>query len=197
MILSRGNSKIGRMWNVSLAPELSCNPFMPCYNNGCYAQKFMKMYKGVRERWTRNALLANENSIKFFDEIRKEIEQSKKKLPYFRFHVGGDCPSLTYLIEALNLARDHPEISFYLPTKRYTWASWMAHGAPKNMVLAISAWPGLKLPQDNTLPVAWMQDGAENRVPPGTHICEGGCEECGYYCWKMDQGDSVVFLKHR
>ena len=56
------------------------------------------------------------------------------------------------MAEAIKFAQRHPSIKMWFPTKRYTWAAKYAESVPENLVLALSAWAGCRLPESGRLP---------------------------------------------
>lgn len=192
--ISKGNKKIGNVWNVSLTPGLTCGD-VPCKRQ-CYAQKAWRMYPSVRKCWGGNweeyQILGNV----YFDDIVFQIGKKPPKL--FRWHVAGDIPDYAYLVGMVRVALDFPSVKFLAFTKQYYIVNqYLDFGPlPENLTIVFSAWPGFDLKNPHSLPIAWMQNGKETRVPIDALECHGNCEGCGL-CWNLPTlGRDVVFEAH-
>jgi ferredoxin len=191
MAISTGNSKVGKIPNMSLPPVVSCGNCEKCKKN-CYALKSFKMYPSVRKSWTENFKLAKENPVEFFAVVDAYIE--KKKPAFFRWQVSGDILDQNYLDGMVEVARAHKATKFLAFTKMYhlDYAN-----IPENLSIVWSAWPGLEMPTaPEGIRIAYMQDGTETRVPKNALECPGNCESCGL-CWTLKKiRRDVVFYKH-
>jgi hypothetical protein len=67
-------------------------------------------------------------------------------------------------------------------------------GVPENLTVVFSMWPGIEVPEIE-VPLAWVADEREDRVPDGAFQCIDACPVCGFWCWYMRCGESVVFKK--
>lgn len=194
--VSEGNTKLGRVLNISLPPVVTCPDGAPCARH-CYALKAWKMYKNVRAAWEDNLLAYQEDPVLYFNTLRERLAGSKIRL--VRWHVAGDIPDSAYLQGMIGLAEALPDRHFLAFTKRYTMAMEHAGRIPRNLQLVLSAWPGLSLPGDaaSMFPVAWMKDKTDPdpRIPPDAMTCPGNCDTCGR-CWILGRGSSVVFARH-
>lgn len=190
-IISRGNKKIGKTWNVSLPPLLSCRGDVPCRKD-CYALKAYKAYPTARAAWDNNLNTYLSDPDGYFQDITDQIDQAKNKPRFFRWHVSGDIPCQHYFDGIKALAAQFPQIRFLAFTKRY---NFNYSKLPKNLSIVLSAWPGLPMQNRYRLPVAYMQDGTEKRVKNALE-CPGGCDKCGM-CWQLKEvNKNVVFHKH-
>jgi hypothetical protein len=188
-----GNNKLGKVPNLSLLPGVTCAKDAPCNCKGCYAKKFL--YPSVKKAWGFNTRLAAKPAD-FFANLRKQFEGREVK--WFRFMVSGDIPSYSFFCHLMRFVADFPNTKFLLFTKRYSWVNrWLNHHIKtKNIAVILSAWPGYELKNPHGLPVAWMRDGTDNRIPSNAIECPGGCEDCGM-CWNLPNlGRDVVFDKH-
>ena len=189
-----GNSKLGKIPNLSLLPGVTCAKNAPCNcKGGCYAKKFL--YPCVRKAWGDNTKLAN-NPIEFFNSLREQF--IGKKVQWFRFFVSGDIPSYSFLCKMMQFVAEFPVTKFLVFTKRYGWVNqWLnTHNRPENCSIVLSGWPGYKMVNPHKLPIAWMRDGRDDRIPANAMECPGGCENCGV-CWNLPKlGLDVVFDKH-
>lgn len=211
--ISKGNKKLGKnIINISLPPGATCVPGVPCRNSMCYAHKAWRQYPNVRLAWGGNLAEYVMNPVGYFTQI---AEYLIKHTPWtwmptsaglraevhtgrFRWHVGGDIPNQAYLDGMVWLAHSFPRIHFLAFTKRYK----LDYGKlPDNLCVVISAWPGYAIinvpgPRGVFLPIAWCQDGTEERIPHNAYECVGSCEKCNV-CWDLRRsGHHVWFHKH-
>ena len=196
--ISKGNSKIGRMLNISLPPGVSClqkdkTPSL-CFYSGCYAKQSFIQYPSVRDAWVKNWWLWKSDPIKYFGELCQVISKTKD-VKFFRWHVGGDIPNQSYYDKTVQVAELFPDVQFLAFTKKYH----LDFGErPKNLVIVLSVWPGIELPDDSQgLPFAWLSED-ERRDPGQMYVkCPGSCEDCQHKCWTLlDKDVHVVFDKH-
>lgn len=194
--IQKGNSKMGKVLNISLPPGKTCS-CLPCFHEGCYAQKFYKMRAGVRKCWDGNYAAWAAGPDKYFADIEDKIRKNRPKL--FRFHSGGDIPGPEYLLRMQILANNCPKTKFLAFTKRYEWVATYKDLTPSNLKFVLSMWPGVEVEQAiiDAFPCTWMRDpeNLDPRIPRTAVNCPGGCDNCGL-CWHMDAGQSVVFDRH-
>jgi hypothetical protein len=186
--ISKGNTKLGNVMNLSLTPCKTCPADAPCRDK-CYAMKAYRQYPNVREAWNGNTEATN-NRPAFFSEVNKSV--NKKKPEYFRWQVAGDILDQNYLDGMKMVARANPKTKFLAFTKNHG----LDFGSlPKNLQIVASLWSNWgKRPVG--LPVAWMQDGKENRVTGNEIECPGKCKDCKA-CWNLNSlGKDVVFKAH-
>jgi len=192
LTISEGNSKVGRVPNISLPPGNSCVLGVPCFSDGCYAMKSYRMYPNVRQAWDRNLELWRCKPDQFIRDMSSYLYETRSSM--FRWHVGGDIPDQRYLNMMAEVGRRHHSVSFLCFTKCY---NLNYKGLPRNLVIVLSAWPGLDFEENSDLPTAWLAE--DPRAPlDSLHIrCPGGCNDCGYQCWTgLAAGMSVIFDKH-
>jgi len=199
--IQRGNTKLGKVLNVSLPPGRTCSPSVPCFNQGCYARKFYHLRGACRNAWDHNYALAMTKRDFYFEFIRATVALGEPEL--FRWHVSGDIPDADYLVRMIAVAQACPKTRFLCFTKQYGIVAaqpWKGRGARavKNLNVVVSAWPGLPIPAElRSFPTAWMRDrkNPDPRIPADAVECDGGCDTCGL-CWMLEPGRSVVFVKH-
>lgn len=190
--ISMGNTKLGsKIANISLPPGSTCRKGAPC-RRACYALKAWKQYQLTRNAWTRNLRAYRRDPGNYFREISHWLDRHKT-IRFFRWHVAGDIPDLRYYVRMKRIARKYPQVKFLVFTKQYDFVS--GADIPENLTVVFSSWPGLELSNPAGLPVAWMQDGTETRVPEDARECPGRCDQCGM-CWSLNRGESVVFHRH-
>lgn len=187
--ISAGNTKLGKVSNISLPPMVTCRKPAPCVKQ-CYAKKAFRLYPSVRRNWQENWDLYQQNPDRYFNEIREWL---RLHLPtHFRWHVSGDVPDRDYFWEMYDIAEEFPEIRFMLFTKR--WDFLPDRFIPDNLSIILSMWPGLGNPRKLKLPRAWLSH--DDRKPKYYFKCPGKCDRC-YKCWELVRiGYDVVFDLH-
>jgi hypothetical protein len=191
--VSTGNTKTGHVPAFSLPPAITCMYRAPCAD-ACYARKAYRQYGEVRRAWDMNHDAAAHAPAFTFDSIADAITREHATL--FRVHVSGDFFSKRYMENWYDFARNtRSDVQFLAFTKRYEWAAQLENTRPLHFTTILSSWPGHTFENPARLPVAYMQDGTEARVPEDATHCAGNCETCRT-CFYMDHGDSVVFNKH-
>lgn len=203
--IAPGNSKLGKhIRNISFRPVIDCPKGVPCAKmrrtkSGklrpiCYAWKAWLQYKEVRKAWTLNAKAAAENRELHFADIRHNLTSNPTE--FFRWFVAGDFPDQDYVNRVKSIAREFPNTSFLAFTKRHDLAFI---NLPSNLTIIASFWPGWgdeKAIRRKGLPIAWMQDATETRIPKTAIKCPGTCEGCGM-CWELPKlGRDVYFPQH-
>lgn len=194
--ISNGNSKVGRIPNLSLTPGRSCSPeaCKTCLSGGCYAMKSYRQYKNVRAAWDTNTELAL-NDLATMERDLTAYFGSMVAPRFFRLHVGGDFISREYAEMWARVAAAAPSTNFLAFTKQ--WDHVRGIEFPGNFSLVLSAWPGTEIPADlrERYSVAWLDDGSEE-IPASAMECPGNCETCGA-CWGLSRmGIDVRFRKH-
>ena len=185
--------KLGSVPNFSLTPGVTCSEdaCKTCYVDGCYARKAYRMYPAVRSAWDKNTDYAKNNTELIFGELCQYFSKYQPKL--FRVHTAGDFVSVEYAKIWNEIAHLFPDCKFLAFTKRYDivrqieWAD--------NFSIVFSSWTGVEFDRTG-FPVAWMNDGKEDRIPSDALQCPGNCETCGM-CFELKKiGKDVVFGKH-
>ena len=194
--ISNGNSKVGRIPNLSLTPGRSCSAeaCKTCLSGGCYAMKSYRQYKNVRAAWDTNTELAL-NDLATMERDLTAYFGSMVAPRFFRLHVGGDFISREYAEMWARVAAAAPSTNFLVFTKQ--WGHVRGIEFPGNFSLVLSAWPGTEIPADlrERYSVAWLDDGSEE-IPASAMECPGNCETCGA-CWGLSRmGIDVRFRKH-
>ena len=197
--LSKGNTKMGPVLSVSLAPIKSCGAALPCYKS-CYAAKLARLRPCCKAAWDNNWKMAMTRRDQYMVQIDAAIEAKKPAM--FRWHVAGDIPDASYLQAMINISSMNPETKVLAFTKKYDLLlQWLKRKQklPENMSIVVSAWPGLEIPKPllKKFPVAYMKDpkDPDKRIPESAVQCDGGCTKCGL-CWRMKAGESCFFLRH-
>jgi hypothetical protein len=198
--MSNGNAKIGKLFNASLTPVVSCNHDAPCRKWGqCYALNAVKNYVECRVAWADNWHFWQWFPDIYFDLVyhytrrRMRLDIKREKDTYFRWHVGGDIPDQRYLEGMKALARKLPAVHFLCFTKMQ---SLDYSSTPANLQIIFSMWPGWGWHMHSGRS-AWLWDEEhDGRIPANHFLCPGECPSCGR-CWMLDKlGHDVVFVKH-
>jgi ferredoxin len=187
--ISNGNQKLGKIPNLSLVPVKDCANCTACRKD-CYALKAWRLYPSVRRAWGANSKSFRRDSAKACREVSAWIAKHKPR--FFRWHVAGDILDQAHLDGIANVAKEHPQTLFLCFTKRHDLSF---HSIPGNLSIVLSMFPSMPMPSQS-LPIAWMQDGTETRIPANAMECPGHCDRCGM-CWNLSTlGRDVFFRKH-
>lgn len=193
--VSKGNTKLGSIANVSLPPILSCRPGVLCGTDGCYAMKAYRMYPGTRRAWDGNFELWKKQPLSFEFELIEWL-QHRNKLTHFRWHVGGDIPDQEYALMMIRIANRFPNIHFMAFTKRTDILSFQEFARFKespNLTVRVSMWPGEYIPITGPgIDKTWLSE--DDRKPHAYFKCHGNCTNCKA-CWDL-RGYDVVFDRH-
>ena len=182
--ISKGNVKIGRCMNVSLAPIFTCGGACRVCCGICYDMKACLQYGNVLNARVRNYVLAMYDRNRFFAEIDVAMNRRRKNKA-MRWHVGGDMLDVDYFSRIVDNARRHPDFVIWTYTKRYeiineyvrTHGGSIAKALPDNLSIMFSVWDGLECV--NPYGFATFEcvlDGHE--WPAGIHHCPGNCDIC-------------------
>lgn len=189
MKISKGNSKLGKIPNISMTPIRSCGNCASCRKD-CYALKAYRQYPATRKAWDHNYRQAVNDRATYFAGIKEYLTAKAPK--FFRWHVSGDILDQNYLAHMERTAYLFPGTRFLVFTKM--------HGlnyskAPDNLRIRFSMWPGMDCIGSGPGGAmrAWMQDGTETRIPKGAVKCPGNCENCKA-CFNSKR--DVYFNKH-
>ena len=193
-IISKGNRKLGRMINVSMTPIKACGNCKHCARK-CYALKAYRMYTDTKIAWDHNFELAKSDPVRYFQGIVNALKAKTRrgKGCFFRWHVAGDILSQSYYNDMVRIASMFPLVSFLCFTKMHDLDF---SRKPANLQLIASMFPGMPVPTryaTRKLPIAWMQDGTEKRIPVDAVHCPGSCDNCKL-CF--DTTRDVVFNAH-
>jgi hypothetical protein len=154
--ISKGNTKLGKLPNISLTLVKACGKDVPCKKD-CYALKSYRMYPNVRKNWDENLAAYRKDPEEYFEQIARWIIKHKPK--FFRWHVAGDIVDKEYAYGMAWIAQDNPGTQFLAFTKR---PELLPAYRIENLQFIYSCWPGHKIPQR----VGWP--GIFNGSPAGT-----------------------------
>jgi hypothetical protein len=206
--ISTGNTKLGKIHNISLPPVQACPKRVPCETK-CYARKSWVMYKNVRDAWTKNWDAFKKDPNGYFETIANHC--ATNQVTRFRWHVAGDIPNLKYLAGMNDVASANPETQFLAFTKNKDTLP-VSESLEDNLRITFSMWPGW-LSDKQTLafadgmapyPLAWygpkecdnkVYNTALDIVGGLNQVCNGACDEC-FMCWYFEPGMSVLLKEH-
>lgn len=195
--ISRGNSKIGYIPNVSLDPRKTCVD-RAC-RSSCYALKGQCAAPDTRKAWAENYALYLNEPVTYFEEIRRFLR--RRKPPVFRFHVGGDIPGPFYLEAMRWLAENFRYTQFFCYTKAWYDSSAINRALDQphasNLKIWLSVWPEHGYDGVSPLPPGlhgrfWTVDKAPY---PAAKRCSGHCPTC-QLCWTARRGTNIWIPKH-
>lgn len=191
VVISKKNSKLGKIFNISLPPVKGCVSGIPCAKD-CYACKAYRLYPMVKWAWDGNLILATHYRDRYFGDIRDFLHSLSAENILFRWHTSGDILDQDYANRMNDLAKQFGHINFLAFTKNHVLNY---AGLSSNLTIIFSMWPKWGNPNP-AFRSAWMQDGRETRVPMDAIDCSGHCEGCED-CWHInDLRRDVVFHKH-
>lgn len=180
MCISDGNTKIGRVMNVSNMPILSCGNCKECMFL-CYDIKACNQYPNtVIDARMRNLVILQRDRDEYFRRIEEKINRRKKN-KYFRWHVAGDILDLDYFDRMVGIADRHPEFVFWTYTKMYGIVNeWTCvnynREIPRNLHIMFSEWRGM--PMDNPFHFPEFRVVFKNEAKPDGFYCPGNCDIC-------------------
>lgn len=176
--LSKGNIKIGRIWNFSLPPVITCQSSTYCASK-CYARKAYRQYGAVRNCWDRNFdMIQNKLGREVLLEKLSKLMGEK----YFRIHVSGDFFNQPYVDFWKEVAKKFRGTKFLAFTKAF---SFDYSDRSDNLIIRASIFEGMSVeeipPQFILLPRFYSGRCAGERFEMATH-CVGSCLNC-HKCW--------------
>ena len=194
--ISSGNSKMGPIRSVSLPSILTCRS-CGCQKK-CYARRLERRRRNVAKCYAENLALLRSSPETYWREVEAAIMTSR----FFRFHVSGDIPDVSYARKMLEVSSRNPSCEILCFTKRYELVNSVTspEAEPHNLHLIFSGWPGLPMDNPNGFPEAHVlfRDGTTTAAPNAIP-CAGNCTECAVTCggcWFLRPGQQVVFREH-
>lgn len=195
--ISSANKKMGKISSVSLPSVVTCRK-CACQQK-CYARKLERLRPAVAAAYKRNLDVLQSDPDTYWREVEAAIMLSR----FFRFHVSGDIPDITYLIRMVDVAQRNQHCQILCFTKKYELVNdYLSGGAvlPSNLHMILSAWTGLEMQSPFLLPEAHVRyrDGSTT-ARDDAKLCGGNCTECAYTddgCWTLQRGEQVIFNEH-
>jgi len=186
LYISKGNSKVGNIPSISLPPVTTCVKNVPCVSH-CYAINISRRFKHVKKQWQHNLFEYKDDSGIYFNTIFQFLDINRP--PYFRFHIGGDCPDEYYANQVVKISSQFNKTNFLLFTKRYNWFSTVPH----NLSVMLSMWAYIKEPV-SPFRKAWVR-GDLRTVGKELYACKGKCTDC-LYCYSNDNPLDILLKPH-
>lgn len=201
---STGNRKTGaQVPSVSLIPVADCGNCAICAR-GCYDVRNVCFQTTVQKARANNSAIYKVNALKYFKEILEYI--IKKRVRFFRWHVGGDIKDRAYLESMILIAAKTPFCQHLAFTKMHGLVNELLaespNGLPDNLHIIYSDWRGMEFDNPNEMPVSsplWPDGTKGPHCTDKTFLCPGSCEECaenGVGCWVAGKGDTILFIAH-
>lgn len=197
LCVSAGNSKIGRIKNVSVAPGITCHGVCSTCVEHCYDMKAVLQYKNVVNARARNTVILRYEPMEFFVQALRTAKNQKKGL--FRWNVGGEIDSMAHFQMIVKIAELVPGTKFLLFTKRHFLVNSYVEkfgNIPSNLKLIFSVWPGMEIDNPSNFPTSCPYPDEE---PKNWIKCIGNCETCAKLkigCWNAEKGETIGFHYH-
>ena len=187
------NQKLEEIPCANLPAKVACAPWVTtaCAASGCYALKGNFLFDRVGFASWKNFYLAVHHTDQFFRQIGVWIDFHRPR--FFRWHSAGDIQNQRYYDNMVVIAEANMGTKFLVFTKKYKLDYSIR---PKTLAVVLSAWPGHPVYNPLDLPVAYMQDGTEDRMTEADLECPGSCMTCAA-CWNLPKLKiNAVFPKH-
>jgi hypothetical protein len=159
----------------------------------CYALKGRYVFPNVRKALERR--LETISNPLWTAAMTELISRKAKKVPYFRWHDAGDLQSVEHLSKIVQIAKNLPGISFWLPTRETAIVKEFLAGNefPANLTVRISA-PMIGRPSEKI--AGTVGSSVEN---PSAFQCPApqqgnSCQECRS-CWNRNV-EEVSYTQH-
>lgn len=182
IVISSGNSKIGKCMNVSLAPIITCGNCKEC-KCFCYDVKACLQYTNVVNARAKNTALFRYDRENFFNQLWQKMSR-KKTNKYLRFHVSGEIVDVNHLEYMIETAKRFPDFTIWTYTKMYHVVNEYIrmHGEnksciPSNFTIMFSEWKGLPIVNPYNMPV-FRCVYPEEKKPENCFRCPGNCDFC-------------------
>lgn len=192
--------KVAKMGGIPCLglPVLTCRDDAPCKTSGkCYAMQGKYRTQSVKKGLMNNLLAYRENPSYFFEKLAIDIMPSR----YFRWFHSGDIVDDAFFEGMVKVARKCKGTKFLAYTKKFSIVNrYLDNGGkiPKNLKIVFSGWGAqFKVLNPYGLPVTHvrLKNGDNSQIPEDALPCSGHCSNC-FACWKLTNGESVVFDEH-
>ena len=181
--LSKGNSKIGKSMNFSIAPILTCGRRCKLCARYCYDIKACKQYpNNVIDARARNTAFAYVARDYLFNQIDAAMSRRRTNKT-FRFHVAGDIIDLDYFSRMVDIAKKHPDFRVWTYTKQYEIVNeycdkYGRNAIPNNFTIMFSEWKGAEMINPYSFPEFRVIFKGEKTPSDAKWICPGNCDIC-------------------
>lgn len=201
---STGNRKTGaQVPSVSLIPVADCGNCAICAK-GCYDVRNVCFQTTVQKARANNSAIYKVNALKYFKEILEYI--IKKRVRFFRWHVGGDIKDRAYLESMILIAAKTPFCQHLAFSKMHDiindYLREHPEGFPKNLHVIFSDWRGSEFENPFNLPISsplWPDGTTGPHCTDKVFMCQGDCSACAEInagCWSAKKGDTILFEAH-
>lgn len=195
--VSKGNSKLGAIYNINMPAVVTCAPGVPC-KGCCYARKGNYGFSNVKACYMQNYETYLKSPELAENDILLQLPHidSKYTTLYTRWHSSGDIVDMRYLHMMVSIAKKRPFMKFLAFTKKYDIVNQYiaANGFfPVNLTIVFSHWTTFPMDNPYNMPVAVVKEYSDINLQG--FECTGKCETC-YHCWSMSAYGKVVFKKH-
>ena len=182
--ISPGNTKLGRVHNISLPPGETCPGQTGRCAAVCYASKYMKVFTSAARAYEQNlAAVILEDGWDV--PILRKLSKSQPR--FFRIHVAGDFFSPSYIQRWAIIARMFPKTQFLAYTR-----SWRVPRLRRELE-SLRQLPNFQLfascdAEAHNAPKAWRkahmgqpayQTEGKTILCPGYGPAEPQCDACG------------------
>lgn len=196
--VSKGNSKLGKIYNWNLPAVVTCRKNAPCIKD-CYACKGFYRMASVKKCY-------EENLRSFLEDPEQTEKDILSQLPdngYCRIHSSGDFYNMEYLEMCVRIAEQKPNVNFLAFTKKYELVNDYMEKymyIPQNFTIVFSLWEGLDCSDNNwEFPYSLVSSETKDRVLQlfPKYACTGSCVNCKK-CWELrrNKAEFVIFAKH-
>ena len=198
--ISDSISKMGGMASSLGLDTSTCRINAPCKHD-CYACKGRYNFANVQNS------LKNNTASWYADpfDFEKRILDKCMCVKWFRWFHSGDIIDVDFLDMMYDVANLRADTRFLAFTKKFELVNEFIerNGRLPNLNIVLSAW-GKWIPENpHNLPMAYvrLKSGVGKELIPKTaKECNGSCANCILNCdggcWKLKDGESVVFNQH-
>lgn len=134
----------------------------------------------------------------YFRRIDAAISR-RRTHKYFRWHVAGDIVDTDYFARMVEIAKNHPDFTFWTYTKNYDAVNAYvdAHGVnsvPNNLSVMFSEWRGMEMKNPYGFPQFSVVFKDEQK--PQGFYCPGNCDVCKAARRGCVVGENVYCMEH-
>jgi len=192
--VSKGNTKLGKILNISMPSYYSCPGHSQWCAKECYALRYQKQYKNCRIIYDNNFEISKDPN--FSDIVINKLSQTHDSP--IRIHVSGDFYDENYINSWIKICSSLPDLKFWTYTRSWMIPNLLDNIRELNQLKNIQIF----LSTDTTMPdppsdfrVAYIVDDTRAKGFRCAHDLKikKSCLECGY-CFNTKNG-GVIFGK--
>lgn len=185
--ISEGNSKIGKVMNISIPAILSCGTCSKC-KKFCYDIKAVLFHTNtvLPARAKNYAILLFDRDL-YFNQIKSKLAKRKKN-KFFRWHVGGEIVDFDYFCRMVEIAKEFPDFRFWTYTKMHSIINaycdkYGRDAIPGNFNIMFSVWDGMSCinPYKFKIFACKLKEGNKDLTEKDfskMFKCPGNCDIC-------------------